>query len=204
MKRSVLILSLCLASYNAVLADKDHDHGHGSDNKRSHEAHVHGSGTLSLVAMDNQLMIEMEIPGFDIVGFEHQPSTDEQKQRVKTAIELLQSSESNISFPDDATCKADGAGKVETALDSKDHHDKDHHDEHHADRSEHSEFHIIYNFTCEDMRELTYVEILSFGPLSGCPVSALPPPLTLLSPPPQPPWPHYDYHYYHHHHHFGY
>ena len=166
MKRSILILTFLSCCYSAVYADKDHDHYHSKDKKRAHEAHVHGSGKMTLVAMDNQLMIEMEIPGFDIVGFEHQPSTDEQKQRVKTAIALLESSESNISFPADANCKPDGTGKVETALDTDEHHEKEHHDDHHThheDVSEHSEFHIIYNFTCEDMSELTYVEVLSFG-----------------------------------------
>lgn len=164
MKPSILILSLCLGGHSAVLADKDHHHDHGSDEKRTHQAHVHGSGKLTLVAMDNQLMIEMLVPGFDIVGFEHQPTTDEQQQSVKAAIKQLQNSDANVSFPDDAKCQSSGSGIVETALEYEhdEHQDINHHD-HQDEGSNHAEFHITYNFNCEDISELEYVEILSFG-----------------------------------------
>ena len=167
MKRFVLILALCIGNYNVLLAYKDHHHDHDSDKKRAHKAHVHGSGKLSLVAMDNQLMIEMEIPGYDIVGFEHNPSTDEQKKSVRSAIEFLQDSRLNIGIAKDARCTPDGAGNVETGLESS---NEDHHDEHHVHHSggsDHAEFHIIYNFSCDDISELAYVEILTFSHFSN-------------------------------------
>ncbi len=165
MKYSVVTLLLCMSTIGVTAVDSDHDHDHGHDKKRSHDAHVHGSGTLSLVALDDQLMIEMEIPGFDIVGFEHQPSTDDQKEQIKAAIEFLSKSDLNIKLPEEALCKADDMGSVETDLDTNHHTDHDeHHDEHHGS---HAEFHIVYNYRCEAMNELAYVEILSFEQFSN-------------------------------------
>lgn len=172
MKKTILTPLLCLALCGAIYADDKHKHDHSHDHenkKRHHDAHVHGSGELMLVTMDNQLMIEIAVLGFDIVGFEHQPSSAEQKERVKTAIKFLQDTSANIITPEDAECSATTEGVVETSLESQEHdahHDEHNHDEHnhhegHEDNT-HAEFKIVYNLACVDMSELSHVDIATF------------------------------------------
>ena len=43
-------------------------------NERAHE---HGVGTLSIAVEGNDVEIEMVVPGADVVGFEHPPSSDD-------------------------------------------------------------------------------------------------------------------------------
>ena len=47
--------------------------------------HVHGHGTLNIAIEDKRVSMELEVPGMDIVGFEHAPSTDDQKAAVEKA-----------------------------------------------------------------------------------------------------------------------
>ena len=48
-------------------------------------AHVHGHGHLNIAIEGKKLTMELEVPGADIVGFEHEPSTPEQKAAVQQA-----------------------------------------------------------------------------------------------------------------------
>ena len=48
-------------------------------------AHVHGHGRLNIAIEGNTISMELEVPGMDIVGFEHEPSTPEQKAAVAQA-----------------------------------------------------------------------------------------------------------------------
>ena len=159
MNKLALAISLLLVSTPAVFAGDDHD------KKRHHDAHEHGSGKLSVVAFDGQLMIEIETPSHDMVGFEHKPTNDKQKAKVKEAIKLLKKTESNIKLPGEANCVASNH-KVETALMEEEHHDEHGHhdqDDHDHDEDTHSEFHIVYNFNCKNVDKLNYIEVLSFG-----------------------------------------
>ena len=60
-----------------------------ADAQRQHDAHVHGAGTLNLVQEGQQLHIDLDIPGMDIVGFEYKARTTAQKQTVKEAVAAL-------------------------------------------------------------------------------------------------------------------
>jgi hypothetical protein len=48
-------------------------------------AHVHGHGRLNIAVDGKKLLIGLEVPGADIVGFEHEPSTPEQKAAIPNA-----------------------------------------------------------------------------------------------------------------------
>ncbi|HMQ09684.1 MAG TPA: DUF2796 domain-containing protein [Oligoflexia bacterium] len=127
---------------------------------RTHKAHSHGSGNLSFVTSDNALVIELNVPAHDVVGFEHAPKNDSQKSLVKQAIEFLEQSNSNISLPETAKCKPQDIGKVETELDvSSSSHDTH---EHHQNNHEHAEFHVKYQFTCKNLEKLSFIKVLSF------------------------------------------
>ena len=48
-------------------------------------AHVHGHGRLNIAVDGKKVLIGLEVPGADIVGFEHEPTTPEQKAAIPNA-----------------------------------------------------------------------------------------------------------------------
>ena len=53
------------------------------------DAHVHGEAEVNIVFEVQKLLVELENPSFNLVGFEHEPKTLEQKKLVEKTIELL-------------------------------------------------------------------------------------------------------------------
>jgi len=95
-----------------------------ADAKRQHEAHVHGAGTLNLVQEGKQLHVELDIPGMDLVGFEHQARTADQKKAVQDAVATLKKGDAVFRINAAAKCSIDSA-EVHVAL-LDDEHDGDH------------------------------------------------------------------------------
>lgn len=110
--------------------------------ERQHAPHVHGltSGNLS---MDNgDLRLELEIPGMNLIGFEHAPRNEEQQAALDAALAFLRAAE---------WVQTDPRGNCEVAsinahthgfgADGHYHGDHDHghqHDHHHHDEHSHS------------------------------------------------------------------
>lgn len=53
------------------------------------EAHVHGKAQLTLVLEGNEMQLAFQSAAYNVVGFEHKPTTTEQKQEVAAAIEIF-------------------------------------------------------------------------------------------------------------------
>ena len=54
-----------------------------------HGPHAHGEGRLNLAAEKNEVEIEVTLPGADVVGFEHEAESPEDKKAVATALAKL-------------------------------------------------------------------------------------------------------------------
>lgn len=142
--------------------------------KRHHYAHEHGTGKLNLAIESKSLLVEIEVPAHDIVGFEHYPESDTQKKLVNDAIASLKNVDEIIMLPQSANCVSEKEAVVETEiLNEGDHHDKNHKDhkdhkegkDHHKegkDHDKHSEFHINYSLTCQNIDKLDQVTVLAF------------------------------------------
>ncbi len=98
--------------------------------QRQHDAHVHGAGTLNLVQEGNQVHIELEIPGMDIVGFEHQATSSSQKEAVKEAVTVLRQGNSLFHINAEAKCTFDTA-EIEVAMMQEEHEGENHERHHH-------------------------------------------------------------------------
>ena len=61
-----------------------------AEEQRHHDAHVHGVAHLNAAVEGTNLHLEFTSPAANIVGFEHQPQTPEQKDGVRKAIEKLE------------------------------------------------------------------------------------------------------------------
>ncbi len=139
MKKATLLITTILSAGAAVAQDQ-----------RELEAHVHGHGALNIAFEGEILLMELETPGFDIVGFEYEAKTEEARAAVEDAIAKLGQPEMLFVLPDAAGCEL---AAVEVELHSGEHeshededhdeahHDDEHHDDEHHDDEDHDEAH---------------------------------------------------------------
>lgn len=149
---------------------------HAEDDFRDHEAHVHGHVELNIAQDGQELLFEISAPGADVVGFEHPPETDAEKQALAKAVALLEQPQQLISLSGNASCELEFKSVKHTLSDSHhnehddaehhdehDHHqdkhdDAEHHDEHEHDseaHAKHGSFTVEYHYQCGDITKLT-------------------------------------------------
>jgi hypothetical protein len=134
--------------------------------RRELGAHQHGHGTLNIAIEGTTVSIELEVPGSDIVGFEHTAKTKEQRAAVTKAKSQLGTPLSLFRFPAAAGCTVKQAKvKIEGGHAGNDDKKADHkHDEH---AHEHSEFHAEYALECSTIANLTSIEFPYFATFKG-------------------------------------
>lgn len=153
MRRLLLALPFALLPLAFAQAAAEHDHDHEHDHG-SLGAHEHGVGRLDVVFEGKTLQVQFESPAMNIVGFEHAPSSAEDKAKVAKAREYLLKPNALFSISEAAHCSARSV-KLESPLfgDKPDEHDhaKDHDHAKPAESGEHehSEIHANYIFTCD-------------------------------------------------------
>ncbi|MFD0981541.1 DUF2796 domain-containing protein [Tropicimonas aquimaris] len=139
--------------------------------QRQLDAHEHGAGTLDLARFGNIVEFELRAPGADIVGFEHAATSEENKQAVAAAIDLLSAPETILAFPAAAGCEAQEAKAVLVAMGDEhsdepgrlEHDDHDDHDDHEEAAAGHTEFHARAIYTCSNPEALDRVDLPYFG-----------------------------------------
>ncbi|MBJ3778022.1 zinc uptake protein ZrgA [Acuticoccus mangrovi] len=144
-------------------------------------AHVHGVSTLEIAIEGGEMTLNLLSPGMDIVGFEYEATSDEDKDAVEAAIRQFTRPEELFVLDEGAHCRLaevlthlhsgdhDHADTDEHAAHSHEHeehadeaeeHDHDgeeeehEHGEHEHEHGEHSEFHARYEFACDHPDEL--------------------------------------------------
>ncbi len=157
-----------------VLADHHSDHQH-----RQHEAHVHGQVELNIAQDGHDLLLEITAPGADVVGFEHAPQDDAQKQALEKALETLHHPEKLFALSDKAQCEkrevlikhtlggeeyqhshAYGEGEEHEHQHGEGEHDHKAHDHkgHDHDEHQHGSFTAQYQFHCEAVDQLKQID----------------------------------------------
>ena len=96
-KQFAFTLALAAISLLTTAARAEEEH-------RELGPHVHGHGTLNIAIEDKRVSMELEVPGMDIVGFEHAASTDDQKAAVEKAKARLEKPLGVFSLPAAAGC----------------------------------------------------------------------------------------------------
>ncbi|CAD7556060.1 DUF2796 domain-containing protein [Aeromonas hydrophila] len=157
-------LLLAAAAFGVQANHDEHDsHGHG--------AHEHGHGHLNLVLDGNQLMIELQAPAADLVGFEHAAKSDEEKAQYAKAMAQLKQPDALFRFDPAAGCKLTQQELQAAKEDHHHDHDHDHdhqksdgkHDEHHHDDAGHADMGAMYTYTCATPAKLTGLEATLFS-----------------------------------------
>jgi hypothetical protein len=144
--------------------------------ERHHHAHEHGVSKLQ-IAMDGPVVeIQLVSPGMDIVGFEHAPTSDADKQALAKAAAVLADGASLFILSADARCGladavvehpflAQKAGRHEHGERHGHNHGNTHGQKHEhagAPGDGHSAFQVHYRFQCENIGELTRLEVKLF------------------------------------------
>lgn len=158
---------------------------HAEEEHRELGAHEHGHGTLNIAVEGNRVAMELETPGMDIVGFEHEAVSDEHKAAIEKAKAELAKPLALFKIPAGAACKV---AEAKVALESENHeheeehadHDdhakgEDHDDEKHADADHHDEdehgghtaFHVTYALDCAKPSNLTAINFDYFNQFAG-------------------------------------
>jgi len=92
-------------------------------------SHEHGSATMNVALDQGAVLIELESPWNNLVGFEHAPNTEQQHALVDDAMASLNQSDQLFAF-NGAECISTGID-LDSSLAEGDHDDhKDEHDDH--------------------------------------------------------------------------
>ena len=122
----------------AALAEQQDEH-------REHMAHEHGHGTLDIVVEGEELVMELRIPGVNVVGFEHAPRDDAEREAVRQALVPFGDAAALFVLPAEAECELEEArAEILDMTHEEDHEDHGHEgDEHgtdeHEEHGEHEE-----------------------------------------------------------------
>ena len=142
---------------------------HEGNESHSHGAHEHGHGHLNLVVDGNQLMIELQAPAADLVGFEHAAKSDEEKAQYAKAVGRLQQPDALFRLDPAAGCKLTQQ-ELQAAKEDHDHdHDHDHdkaasdEHEHHHEEAGHADLGAMYTYTCATPAKLNGLEATLFN-----------------------------------------
>jgi len=97
-------------------------------------SHEHGAAVLNAAIEDGSVFLELETPWNNVVGFEHEPSTDEQRAVVSDALALLEQPNMLFAF-DGGSCVLSDKHIENSMAMSDDEHGDDHdeHDDEHGD-----------------------------------------------------------------------
>lgn len=140
-------ITLLMYGANTALAAADHDahdNLHDSEQEhREHGAHVHGEAHMTLAVEGKQVEIVLDSPADSLLGFEHAPSTAEEKAQLENTLQQLSNPATLFVFAADAQCKS-----TRTLVENP--YEAEHHDEHSA----HADFSVEYSFECQSAQNL--------------------------------------------------
>ncbi|MGC9422114.1 zinc uptake protein ZrgA [Vibrio sp.] len=154
--KPLLVLSLSAALSGGVFAQ----------DFRQHDAHVHGHVELNIAQDGHDLLIEVTAPGANVVGFEHPPETDQERQSLNRALEILEQANGLFNLTTQANCQLEEA-HITHSLDGEKHHTDQHHHEHehhhdhdhdHDHDHQHGEFNAQYHYHCENISDLRHID----------------------------------------------
>ena len=164
-----LLASFFAMNLYAESETNEHYKHYKHEQHRHHDAHVHGVAELTLAQEGHLIEINFESPASNIVGFEHQASTEQQKLAIEEAKSKLESAQQLFTF-DGTNCKLKKAEiNVSELAAYDDEHEKHHKNkadnhvhkehEHKANKETHSEITAQYQFTCSNGAKLKAVSV---------------------------------------------
>lgn len=150
-----VLLSLSSISIQA------HDHSHDA-HAHNAAAHLHGIGHLDLVVEGQQLVLELNIPAQDLLGFEHAPRTPEQQAQLEALQATLTQPEKLFILPTAARCELQAVTLHSSLFNGT----RDPASDNHT-AQQHADVHAHYAFRCARTEALQQLEIILFQQFPG-------------------------------------
>ena len=164
-KSSNIHLVFCLSALMFVFVCITKAHS----TERQLDAHNHGFGELNVAIESQTVVIELNSPAFNIVGFEHPPETNKDKATIKNAVSVLNDGSKLFLLPTTAGCRLVSVNIGSSLIDGQHSAHKDHDTDHkdskhddHKDRDIHSEFQANYKFQCDVIENVNTIQIMIF------------------------------------------
>ena len=165
--KNIFILSVCLSISFNVLAEAS----------RQKDSHEHGAANLKIALEGEKIQVEFEVPSESLIGFEHFPKSESNRENFSNAIKILSDPSRLFAMSREGECLLVGMNISQSLFsneeehghdDSEDEHGKDEseeehghddsEDEHGHDQSEkseiHSEFKSNYSWNCQHLDEI--------------------------------------------------
>ena len=166
MNRTTLLLTLFFFS-QSISAEEEHI---------QHGAHQHGVTALEIAQDANQLEVGLYSPAYNLVGFEHQPGNEMQKQQVAETLDTLKAPERFLCINPESGCEFIGvdvetplASHQDRSMNTNHEHEHEHQENEHAphvqagDAARHSDIQAHYRLLCADPAKLDWLEVDLFA-----------------------------------------
>ncbi len=114
-----------------------------------HAPHTHGEGELSIVVDGNALVIDVSLPGADVVGFEHKAEHEADINAVRNAMKKLMAVGNLFQFQNSAGCEVVEAEADSSLIDG-------------AEGHGHGDFVAHYAFRCASPNEIDGLTVKLF------------------------------------------
>lgn len=135
--------------------------------ERQHGAHVHGQGSGTMAIDEQTISLSLEMPGFNIVGFEHPPTNQTQRAEIEAALMIFKTGQW-LNMDSQGRCvvsktsaTADGYDPPMDDDEAGHHHSHDH--QNHESEGDHAYFEVNVEAVCAAIDELEWVEINLFA-----------------------------------------
>jgi len=127
-----------------------------AEERRQVASHEHGVTAANIAIDGSELLIELESPAMNIVGFEHSPGDKDQQATINEAIYELRNGAQLFGFPVGAGCTLDSsdAAYISDSTDA--------HEDHSEHEPSHSGFFAEYTFECTDPGEIDEIRMKVF------------------------------------------
>ena len=161
--KNILIVLVCLFVSFDILAQV----------ARQKDSHEHGAAIIKMVMEDEKLQVEFEVPSESLIGFEHFPKSQSNRENFNEAIKILSDPSKLFSQPIKAECLLVGMNVSQSLFSNEEEHGHDEsekEEEHGHDESEkseiHSEFKSNYYWNCQHLDEIDSIgtQLMSFFP----------------------------------------
>ncbi len=130
-----------------------------ADEFRSRGVHEHGSATLDVALQDATLDIALHSPAINVIGFEHEPRTAQEKAALAAADRIFGSSQRLFLMPESAACTPTGVTRTPISYEQDGDDDKP--------GAPHADYDVSYRFHCAHSDQLGWIEVKLFEQMKG-------------------------------------
>lgn len=137
---------------------KHNDHKHDHDEHEQHGSHEHGVAHLTIAVGGTGLDIALETPAANILGFEQDATSDQDKKTLEAQKAKLETPKALFSVNDTANCKPVATKVLSPLFEEHTKHEQESHEE-----QSHNDIDANWSFNCENSKAIENVTVNLFS-----------------------------------------